>query len=74
MKYLVLLSEGGIVQFEYLYDNEKLAAQHMDVWLIDSDEDRDAYLYRISTPFAKTNIVVERSQGDAASLEYFRVD
>lgn len=77
-QYLVLLSEGGIVQFEYLYDSEALAWQHRAVWMEeteenpDGNEDRDCYIYRIAAP---CNVTMQRAQGsDQDSAEYFPVD
>lgn len=76
--YLVLLSEGGLVQFDYLYVSEQLAWQHRDAWLEvseenpDGNEDRDVYIYQIST---QGRIGVSRAQGsDQDSAEYFPVD
>ena len=77
--YLTLLSEGGIVQWEYLYSDEMLAWHHRTLWLEitddnpDGNEDRDCYIYRILTD---TPIVaVERGNGsNEHDARYYPVD
>ena len=68
--YLVLLAEGGIVQWEHFYESEEAAWQHHDRWEL-SEEDHDAYVYRIAAP---GGVTVQRGQGDKYEPRYFPVD
>lgn len=49
MTFLLLLAEGGIIQWEEIHLTETAAWDRRDEWL-SGDEDNDAYLYKIVAP------------------------
>lgn len=70
--YLVLLSEGGIVQYEHVYTDETEALALRHEWLDgdNADTDNDAYIYRIRTTKDPGRIKIERGQGVSTDTNY----